>query len=122
MIGGSFWGDWPGMAALRAELAARLATAPDYEARLDAARRWMKEWHFRVGVHHLRGLIDGFEAGKHYADLAEAVVAVIWDRGRGGFRAQARADAGAGGGGGRHGLAGGGAAECGVGPGPDRDL
>ncbi len=79
VIGGSFWGIWPGVAGLRAELSARLALAPDYEARLDAARRWMKEWHFRVGVHHLRGLIDGFEAAKSYADLAEAVVAGIWD-------------------------------------------
>ncbi|HOZ33474.1 MAG TPA: glutamine-synthetase adenylyltransferase, partial [Tabrizicola sp.] len=79
VIGGSFWGDWPGMGALRAELAARLALAGDYEARLDGARRWMKEWHFRIGVHHLRGLIDGFEAGKQYSDLAEAVVGVIWD-------------------------------------------
>ncbi|MDM7930835.1 glutamine-synthetase adenylyltransferase [Tabrizicola sp.] len=79
VIGGSFWGDWPGGAVLRADLASRLAPAADYEARLDAARRWMKEWHFRVGVHHLRGLIDGFEAAKQYADLAEAVVAVIWD-------------------------------------------
>ncbi|WP_374432641.1 glutamine-synthetase adenylyltransferase [Tabrizicola sp.] len=78
VIGGSFWGDWPGTAALRAELTTRIATAPDYEGRLDMARRWMKEWHFRVGVHHLRGLIDGFEAGKQYADLAEAVVQVIW--------------------------------------------
>jgi len=78
VIGGSFWGDWPGVQALRAELAARLAPAPDYEGRLDMARRWMKEWHFRIGVHHLRGLIDGFEAGKQYADLAEAVVGVIW--------------------------------------------
>jgi glutamate-ammonia-ligase adenylyltransferase len=78
VIGGSFWGDWPGTAALRSELATRLAPAPDYEGRLDMARRWMKEWHFRIGVHHLRGLIDGFEAGKQYADLAEAVVQVIW--------------------------------------------
>ena len=78
VIGGSFWGDWPGMAGLRADLAARLGLASDYEARLDMARRWMKEWHFRVGVHHLRGLIDGFEAGKQYAELAEAVVGVIW--------------------------------------------
>ena len=78
VIGGSFWGDWPGTAALRAELATRIATAPDYEGRLDMARRWMKEWHFRVGVHHLRGLIDGFEAAKQYADLAEAVVQGIW--------------------------------------------
>ncbi len=79
VIGGSFWGLWPGVAGLGAELTARLALATDYEARLDMARRWMKEWHFRVGVHHLRGLIDGFEAAKQYADLAEAVVAGIWD-------------------------------------------
>jgi glutamate-ammonia-ligase adenylyltransferase len=79
VIGGSFWSEWPGMAALRAELAGRLLLAADYEARLNETRRWMKEWHFRVGVHHLRGLVDGFEAGKQYADLAEVVVAVIWD-------------------------------------------
>jgi glutamate-ammonia-ligase adenylyltransferase len=78
VIGGSFWSAWPGAAGLRGDLAARLGAAPDYEARLDLARRWMKEWHFRVGVHHLRGLIDGFEAGKSYADLAEAVVQALW--------------------------------------------
>jgi glutamate-ammonia-ligase adenylyltransferase len=78
VIGGSFWGPWPGGAALGAELDARLAAAGDYEARLDTARRWMKEWHFRIGVHHLRGLIDGVEAGTQYADLAEAVLATIW--------------------------------------------
>ncbi len=79
VIGGSFWGDWPGMRALRAELVAQMAQIADYEGRLDAARRWMKEWHFRIGVHHLRGLTGSFEAGKQYADLAEAVVAAIWD-------------------------------------------
>ncbi len=78
VIGGSFWGDWPGLAGLKSELQTRLATGSDYEARLSMARRWMKEWHFRIGVHHLRGLIDGFEAGKQYADLAEAVVQAIW--------------------------------------------
>lgn len=78
VIGGSFWAPWPGMAALRDELSARLADLPDYEGRLDSARRWQKEWHFRIGVHHLRGLIDGFEAGKLYADLAEAVIAALW--------------------------------------------
>lgn len=79
VIGGSFWGDWPGLPELAADLAARLGPATDYEAKLDAARRWMKEWHFRVGVHHLRGLIDGFEAAKQYADLAGTVVCGIWD-------------------------------------------
>ncbi len=78
VIGGSFWAAWPGMAALRTELAQVLAEVPDYEKKLDAARRWTREWHFRVGVHHLRGLIDAFEAGKSYADLADAVVAALW--------------------------------------------
>ncbi len=78
VIGGSFFGDWPGVRGLQAELARRLDSVGDYEARLDTARRWMKEWHFRIGVHHLRGLIDGFEAGKQYADLAEAVIGAIW--------------------------------------------
>jgi [glutamine synthetase] adenylyltransferase / [glutamine synthetase]-adenylyl-L-tyrosine phosphorylase len=78
VIGGTFFAPWPEKPALIAELARRLADLPDYERQLDAARRWMKEWHFRIGVHHLRGLIDGFEAGKHYADLAEAVIAALW--------------------------------------------
>jgi len=78
VIGGSFFAPWPGGAALAAQLDERLAEEGDYERKLDGARRWMKEWHFRVGVHHLRGLIDAFEAGKMYADLADAVVATLW--------------------------------------------
>ncbi len=78
VIGGSFFAPWPSVAALAAELDGRMADQSDYERKLDAARRWMKEWHFRIGVHHLRGLIDAFEAGKHYADLAEAVIVALW--------------------------------------------
>ncbi len=78
VIGGSFFAPWPGVATLTTDLAAKLTETPDYERQLDAARAWMKEWHFRVGVHHLRGLIDGFEAGKSYADLAEAIIAALW--------------------------------------------
>ncbi|MEI6099788.1 MAG: glutamine-synthetase adenylyltransferase, partial [Alphaproteobacteria bacterium] len=78
VIGGSFFAPWPGLAGLTEALAARLAQVADYERGLDAARVWMREWHFRVGVHHLRGLIDGFEAGRQYADLAGAVVAGLW--------------------------------------------
>jgi glutamate-ammonia-ligase adenylyltransferase len=78
VIGGSFFAPWPATAALTAELSARLVDLPDYEKKLDSARRWMKEWHFRIGVHHLRGLIDAFEAAKQYADLAEAVIAALW--------------------------------------------
>ncbi len=78
VIGGGFFAPWPGPERLAAELTARLDTVADYEGKLDAARAWTKEWHFRVGVHHLRGLIDGFEAGTQYADLAGAVVGALW--------------------------------------------
>ncbi|MFC2967829.1 [protein-PII] uridylyltransferase family protein [Acidimangrovimonas pyrenivorans] len=78
VLGGDFFAPWPGVAALRAGLTEMLAGIGDYEGKLDAARRWAKEWHFRIGVHHLRGLIDAFEAAKQYADLAEAAVAAVW--------------------------------------------
>ncbi|MEX0286937.1 MAG: glutamine-synthetase adenylyltransferase [Paracoccaceae bacterium] len=78
VIGGSFFSEWPGCVALQQELAQNMAAEGDYEARLDAARRWQKEWHFRVGVHLLRGLADPVEAGQQYADLAGAVLAAVY--------------------------------------------
>jgi [glutamine synthetase] adenylyltransferase / [glutamine synthetase]-adenylyl-L-tyrosine phosphorylase len=77
VIGGDFFSAWPGEAGLAKALADRLAEVPDYEKKLDAARAWTKEWRFRIGVHHLRGLIGGEEAGKEYAALAGAVVHTI---------------------------------------------
>ncbi|MCV2864701.1 glutamine-synthetase adenylyltransferase [Defluviimonas sp. WL0075] len=79
VIGGDFFAPWPGLPALRGELAERLAEIPDYERKLDAARRWAKEWHFRVGVHHLRGLIDAQTAGREYAELAQACLSALWE-------------------------------------------
>jgi len=78
VIGGSFFTEWPGVRGLTEELQERLARDEDYEAQLDGARRWAKEWQFRIGVHHLRGLIGAEEAGRQYADLAEAVLAGLW--------------------------------------------
>jgi glutamate-ammonia-ligase adenylyltransferase len=78
VIGGSFFAPWPGAADLAARMAAALAEVADYEGKLDAARRFVKDWHFRVGVHHLRGLLDAAEAGRQYADLAGAAVAAGW--------------------------------------------
>ncbi|MEM1130786.1 MAG: bifunctional [glutamine synthetase] adenylyltransferase/[glutamine synthetase]-adenylyl-L-tyrosine phosphorylase [Pseudomonadota bacterium] len=80
VIGGAFFAPWPGEAALEAELRTRLAEEGlDYEGQLDAARRWKKDWRFRVGVHHLRGLVDPSEAAVQYSDLARATVAALWD-------------------------------------------
>ena len=78
VLGGSFFADWPGKAALIKELQDILQGLDDYEAQLLAARRWAKEWHFRIGVHFLRDLIDSAQCGAQYADLAQAVVAAVW--------------------------------------------
>ncbi|MGC9419238.1 MAG: glutamine-synthetase adenylyltransferase [Rhodovulum sp.] len=88
VIGGDFFRDWPGRAALQEALATHLATLEDYERQLDSARAWAKEWHFRIGVHFLRGLIDADEAGREYADLAEAVLAALWPHVVAGFAAK----------------------------------
>jgi glutamate-ammonia-ligase adenylyltransferase len=78
VIGGDFFADWPGQEALVASLTARLAAMEDYETQLDGARAWAREWHFRTGVHHLRGLTDGVQAGAQYSDLARAVLRALW--------------------------------------------
>lgn len=78
VIGGDFFSEWPGREALEADLVGRVKEIDDYERQLDAARRWQKEWHFRIGVHHLRGIIHGDAAAQEYADLAGAVLGAVW--------------------------------------------
>lgn len=78
VIGGDFFSDWPQVDGLLDALNAVLTQAKDYETQLDAARRWQKEWHFRIGVHHLRGLVDAETAGRQYADLAQTVLSALF--------------------------------------------
>ncbi len=78
VLAGDFFAPWPGRDWLRDDLAALIGEAGDYEDRLNAARRWQKEWHFRIGVHHLRALIDAAQAGRQYAELAEAVLGALF--------------------------------------------
>jgi glutamate-ammonia-ligase adenylyltransferase len=78
VIGGDFFSAWPGADDLAGQLSEALEREADYENRLDMARRWTKDWHFRIGVHHLRGLIGALDAASHYADLADAVVRALW--------------------------------------------
>ena len=78
VIGGDFFNDWKDGGALHDELTERLARETDYESKLDAARAWAKDWHFRIGVHHLRGLIEYADVGKYYTALADAVLRAIW--------------------------------------------
>ncbi|WP_375262366.1 glutamine-synthetase adenylyltransferase [Palleronia sp.] len=78
VLGGQFFTDWPGEDELARDLSRHLGEEMDYERQLDATRSWARDWHFRTGVHHLRGLIDGAEAGRQYADLAGAVIRALW--------------------------------------------
>ena len=77
VIGGDFFAPWPGVTALTVDLSEVLSREEDYERQLDLARRWQHEWHFRIGVHLLRGISEPQEAGKHYAELAEATLAAL---------------------------------------------
>lgn len=76
VLGGSFFAPWPD--DLADQLSQVLGLSSDYEQKLDAARIWQKEWHFRIGVHFLRGLIDADQAGRQYFDLAHAVIVALW--------------------------------------------
>lgn len=78
VIGGQFFEQWPPFDGLLADVEKALSEAGDYETKLIAARRWAKEWNFRIGVHHLRGLISADESGQQYADLAQAVLTALW--------------------------------------------
>ena len=78
VLDGGFFEPWPDVASLQKQLTRQLGRAKDYELMLDAARRWRKDWHFRIGVHHLRGLITANDAASQYADLAEAILGALW--------------------------------------------
>ena len=77
VISRDFYGPLPGGQELRAELAGILAGIADYETALNRARIWMKERHFRIGVHLLRGLAEADAAAAAYSNVADAVVAAV---------------------------------------------
>jgi len=72
VIGGTFFEPLPGVSELTAAIEYLLGGIEDYENQLNAARRWMKEHHFRIGVQHLKGMIPSEQAAQNYSDLAES--------------------------------------------------
>ena len=67
----------PDRAGLAAELADALAIAADFADTLDLLRRWAGERRFQVGVQLLRRALDGEEAGKALAEIAETALAAL---------------------------------------------
>jgi glutamate-ammonia-ligase adenylyltransferase len=78
VISGDFYRPLRGASELAPELAHRLAEADDYERALNASRIWMKERHFRIGVHLLRGLASPDEAAAAYSACAEAALRALY--------------------------------------------
>ncbi len=65
---------------LTGDLQRALDEAADYQEMLDLARRWTNDQKFRIGVQTLRNLLDPPQAGRHLADLADAVLLALQPR------------------------------------------
>ncbi|MHA1152134.1 MAG: bifunctional [glutamine synthetase] adenylyltransferase/[glutamine synthetase]-adenylyl-L-tyrosine phosphorylase [Alphaproteobacteria bacterium] len=73
-----FFDPIPGPEALSGELATALAQARDFQDVLDLARRWANDLRFQVGVHILRHQADVDEAGRALSDIADTVLAGLY--------------------------------------------
>ena len=69
----------PEQAVLRDSLVGALARAPDYEAKLDAARVFASEQKFLIGARLLTGAIDAGRAGRLFSLLADILIDVLLD-------------------------------------------
>ncbi len=78
VIGPDFYRPLRGMDEILADLAARLDEAPDYETALNLSRVWMKEKHFRIGVHLLRRLAEPEAAAAAYSAVAEGALRALY--------------------------------------------
>lgn len=73
--------DWPrpppSPEAMRAELAAKLGEAEDYEARLNAARRWASERRFDAAAQLVVGAMDAAGAAAHFTAIADSCIEAL---------------------------------------------
>lgn len=78
VLGGHFFEPLPEREALTSGLAQGLRLARDYQDGLDAARRFVKEHRFQIGVRLLPGGVDTDESGRDYSLLAETAVESLY--------------------------------------------
>ncbi len=92
----AFFGTLPDAALLRQRLAESLAEARDFEDVLDRARIFGQEQQFLIGVRVLAGTVSVRQAGYAYSDLADVLLAAVFDATIGEFeRAHGRMKRGA---------------------------
>ena len=78
VLSAGFFDPIPGRADLSGELAAALDQARDFQDVLDLARRWANDRRFQVGVHILRHQADVDESGRALSDIADTVLAGLY--------------------------------------------
>ncbi|MDE0800580.1 MAG: bifunctional [glutamine synthetase] adenylyltransferase/[glutamine synthetase]-adenylyl-L-tyrosine phosphorylase [Rhodospirillaceae bacterium] len=62
---------------LLSELTEALGHTPNFEAKLDACRRWANDLQFRTGIQVLRSLITPTEGAKTLSSIAESTIAAL---------------------------------------------
>lgn len=78
VLDGDFFSSFPASSIITAQILDAIGAAQDYESKLDAARRFSKEQHFRIGVQNLRGLMNCEEAASAYSELADGVLGGLY--------------------------------------------
>ncbi len=79
VLSAGFFDPIPQRAGLSEELDAALAQARDFQDVLDLARRWAHDRRFQAGVHILRHTSDVDEAGRALSDIADTVIAGLYE-------------------------------------------
>ena len=79
VLAGDFFGPLPDAEELRDELATVLGRAEHFEAKLDVSRRWAHDHRLQVGVQRLRGTVEAPVAAVALSNIAETVVAALFD-------------------------------------------
>jgi glutamate-ammonia-ligase adenylyltransferase len=87
LIEPAFFGRVPDRTTLEDRLGTLLGEARDYEDILNRARSFGQEQSFLIGVRVLAGTIGARQAGGAYADLADVLVAALFDAARREFEA-----------------------------------
>jgi glutamate-ammonia-ligase adenylyltransferase len=80
VLTGDFYGPIETKDELRTGLEATLARARDFEDTLDRSRRFANDHKFKVGMQILKGTLDCDAAGAALTDLADVVLAALFDR------------------------------------------
>lgn len=73
----NFFESLPPRKELLSELTETLEHAPDFEAKLDACRRWTNDLRFRTGIQVLRSLITPTEGAQTLSSIAESTIAAL---------------------------------------------